>query len=86
MNVLQQSAIPETMSISEYMSYVFGALYLSLWSISFYPQLWESYKRSNTVGISFDYVILQTFAYFFFCVYAMTGKIEMIGRTAIIGQ
>ena len=37
MNVLQTTTLPETMSISEYMSYVFGALYLTLWSISFYP-------------------------------------------------
>ena len=69
----------ETMSLSEYMSYVFGAVYLSLWSLSFYPQLWENYKRNHTVGLSYDYAILQTVAYFLFCLYSYAGKIELIG-------
>jgi cystinosin len=70
-------ASTETMSLYEYLSYVFGALYLSLWSLSFYPQLWENYKRNHTMGLSYDYALLQTFAYLLFCLYAFTGKIEL---------
>jgi hypothetical protein len=47
-----------TLSIPEYLSFVFGALYLGLWSLSFYPQLWENYKRRNTYGLALEYVII----------------------------
>ena len=56
--ILASSSTQFTLSIPEYLSYVFGALYLGLWSLSFYPQLWENYKRRNTYGLALEYVIL----------------------------
>jgi hypothetical protein len=31
------------------------------------------------VGLSYDYAMLQAFAYFLFCLYSYAGKIELIG-------
>ena len=49
---------PTTISSPEYMSYIFGALYLTMWSLSFYPQIWENYKRQNSYGLAFEFVYL----------------------------
>jgi uncharacterized protein with PQ loop repeat len=78
--VFSVSSSASTLSMPEYLSYVFGALYLGLWSLSFYPQLWENHKRRNTYGLALEYVIIQPAAYFLFSIYTLVGRVEMIGR------
>ncbi|KAH1178946.1 cystinosin [Mauremys mutica] len=38
---------------------VTGWIYFFAWSISFYPQVFENWRRKSVVGLSFDYVALN---------------------------
>jgi len=40
-------------------SVVVGWLYFLAWSISFYPQVYDNWKRRSVIGLSFDYVALN---------------------------
>ena len=56
-----------------WLSDVFGLIYLFAWSLSFYPQAWENYRRKNLSGFSLEFAFLHPFAYFFYNVYTWTG-------------
>ena len=34
-------------------------LYFLAWSVSFYPQAWDNYKRKSVVGLNFDFLYLN---------------------------
>uniref|UniRef100_A0A8D0L2W3 Cystinosin n=1 Tax=Sphenodon punctatus TaxID=8508 RepID=A0A8D0L2W3_SPHPU len=38
---------------------VIGWIYFVAWSISFYPQVFENWRRKSVVGLSFDYIALN---------------------------
>ncbi|XP_042298309.1 cystinosin [Sceloporus undulatus] len=38
---------------------VIGWIYFLAWSISFYPQVFENWKRKSVVGLSFDFIALN---------------------------
>eukprot|EP00062_Callorhinchus_milii_P015603 gi/632966018/ref/XP_007899186.1/ PREDICTED: cystinosin [Callorhinchus milii] len=38
---------------------VIGWIYFLAWSISFYPQIFENWKRKSVVGLNFDYLALN---------------------------
>lgn len=40
-------------------SQVIGWIYFVAWSISFYPQIWENWKRKSVIGLSFDFLGLN---------------------------
>jgi len=40
-------------------SQVIGWIYFVAWSISFYPQIYENWKRKSVVGLSFDFLSLN---------------------------
>lgn len=40
-------------------SQVIGWVYFVAWSISFYPQIWENWKRKSVIGLSFDFLGLN---------------------------
>uniref|UniRef100_A0A3Q4B1V0 Uncharacterized protein n=1 Tax=Mola mola TaxID=94237 RepID=A0A3Q4B1V0_MOLML len=40
-------------------SRVIGWIYFLLWSVSFYPQVWENWKRKSVVGLNFDFLALN---------------------------
>ncbi|XP_044587509.1 cystinosin homolog [Cotesia glomerata] len=42
-----------------YLSDVVGWIYFLTWTISFYPQVYENYKRKSVVGFSFDFLALN---------------------------
>ena len=42
----------------EYLSYAFGSLCMCLWTLTFIPQLWDTYKRGNTHGLAYEYMVL----------------------------
>ncbi|XP_051957367.1 cystinosin isoform X2 [Xyrauchen texanus] len=38
---------------------IIGWIYFLAWSVSFYPQVFENWKRRSVVGLSFDYLALN---------------------------
>ena len=38
-----------------YLSVIFGWIYFAAWSISFYGQVIENYRRSSVSGLNFDF-------------------------------
>ncbi|CAL8307190.1 unnamed protein product [Lota lota] len=38
---------------------VIGWLYFVAWSISFYPQVWENWRRKSVIGLNFDFLSLN---------------------------
>ncbi|KAI3368414.1 hypothetical protein L3Q82_025371 [Scortum barcoo] len=40
-------------------SQVIGWIYFLAWSVSFYPQAWENWRRKSVVGLNFDFVALN---------------------------
>ncbi|XP_076583420.1 cystinosin isoform X1 [Chaetodon auriga] len=38
---------------------VIGWIYFLAWSVSFYPQAWENWKRKSVVGLNFDFLALN---------------------------
>ncbi|XP_018775007.2 cystinosin isoform X1 [Serinus canaria] len=45
--------------IVRYADEVIGWIYFVAWSISFYPQLFENWRRKSVVGLSFDFIALN---------------------------
>ena len=45
--------------IVKYVDEVIGWIYFLAWSISFYPQLFENWRRKSVVGLSFDFIALN---------------------------
>ncbi|XP_067165941.1 cystinosin isoform X4 [Apteryx mantelli] len=45
--------------IVKYADEVVGWIYFLAWSISFYPQLFENWRRKSVVGLSFDFIALN---------------------------
>lgn len=40
-------------------STIIGVLYFICWSVSFYPQIYDNYKRKSVVGLNFDFLGLN---------------------------
>uniref|UniRef100_A0A1A8S4L4 Cystinosis, nephropathic n=1 Tax=Nothobranchius rachovii TaxID=451742 RepID=A0A1A8S4L4_9TELE len=40
-------------------SEVIGWIYFVAWSVSFYPQAWENWRRKSVVGLNFDFLALN---------------------------
>uniref|UniRef100_A0A6B2LF13 Cystinosin homolog n=1 Tax=Arcella intermedia TaxID=1963864 RepID=A0A6B2LF13_9EUKA len=47
------------MTVVSTVSTVVGWLYFVAWSFSFYPQIYENWRRKSVVGLSFDYLALN---------------------------
>lgn len=43
----------------ELLSTIIGWTYFVAWSISFWPQIWENFRRKSVIGLNFDYVYLN---------------------------
>ncbi|EFX82939.1 hypothetical protein DAPPUDRAFT_48516, partial [Daphnia pulex] len=41
-----------------------GWIYFVAWSVSFYPQIYENFKRKCVVGLNLDYVVLNVLGHF----------------------
>jgi len=72
------------MSAYELIAHIFGITYFVTWSLSFYPQAWENYKRKDVQGLSFEFVFLHPFAYFFYCIYTYSGRINPFMATGVV--
>jgi len=43
----------------ELLSTIIGWTYFVAWSISFYPQIWDNYRRKSVIGLNFDFLSLN---------------------------
>lgn len=43
----------------ELISTIVGWIYFVAWSVSFYPQIWDNFKRKSVIGLNFDFVGLN---------------------------
>lgn len=50
-------------------STIIGWLYFVAWSVSFYPQIWDNFRRRSVVGLNFDFVALNLTGFFSYSVY-----------------
>lgn len=50
-------------------STIIGWLYFVAWSVSFYPQIWDNFRRRSVVGLNFDYVALNLTGFISYSVY-----------------
>ncbi|XP_029004163.1 cystinosin isoform X2 [Betta splendens] len=50
-------------------SQVIGWIYFVAWSVSFYPQAWENWKRKSVVGLNFDFLALNLTGFFAYSVF-----------------
>lgn len=48
---------------------VIGWIYFLAWSISFYPQIFENWKRKSVVGLSFDFIALNLTGFIAYAVF-----------------
>ncbi|ALC46072.1 CG17119 [Drosophila busckii] len=46
-----------------YASLVFGWIYFVAWSVSFYPQIYENFRRKSVEGLNFDFIALNLFGF-----------------------
>ncbi|XP_047443114.1 cystinosin [Mugil cephalus] len=46
-------------SVLSVISQVIGWIYFLAWSVSFYPQVWENWRRKSVVGLNFDFLALN---------------------------
>ncbi|XP_043984892.1 cystinosin isoform X1 [Gambusia affinis] len=46
-------------SVLSVVAQVIGWIYFVTWSVSFYPQAWENWKRKSVVGLNFDFLSLN---------------------------
>lgn len=46
-------------SVVDVLSQVIGWVYFLAWSVSFYPQVWENWRRKSVVGLNFDFLALN---------------------------
>ncbi|XP_061834447.1 cystinosin [Nerophis lumbriciformis] len=46
-----------------------GWIYFLAWSVSFYPQVWENWRRKSVVGLNFDFLALNLTGFFAYSVF-----------------
>lgn len=59
-----------------HLSDVFGWIYFTAWSVSFYGQVIENYRRKHVRGLAFDYQVYNVFGFIGYCIYTIWGYIE----------
>ncbi|XP_065200196.1 cystinosin homolog isoform X2 [Planococcus citri] len=53
---------------------IVGWIYFSAWSISFYPQIYDNYRRQSVVGLNFDFCALNIAGYLLYSFYNIGMK------------
>ncbi|XP_061093768.1 cystinosin-like [Conger conger] len=56
-------------NVLETVDQVFGWIYFLVWSLSFYPQAYENWKRKSVVGLNFDFLALNITGFFAYSVF-----------------
>jgi len=58
------------------LSEIVGWIYFSAWSISFYGQLYENFRRKQVKGVSFDFVVYNFTGFSAYTLYTIWGRID----------
>ncbi|XP_044540704.1 cystinosin-like, partial [Gracilinanus agilis] len=53
----------------EGLNQVIGWIYFVAWSVSFYPQVFENWRRKSVVGLSFDFIALNLTGFIAYAVF-----------------
>ncbi|KAM9035951.1 cystinosin [Sarcophilus harrisii] len=53
----------------EWLNQVIGWIYFMAWSVSFYPQVFENWRRKSVVGLSFDFIALNLTGFIAYAVF-----------------
>ncbi|XP_034091165.1 cystinosin-like [Gymnodraco acuticeps] len=56
-------------NILSIISQVIGWIYFVAWSVSFYPQAWENFRRKSVVGLNFDFLAHNLTSFIAYCVF-----------------
>ncbi|CAD8141367.1 unnamed protein product [Paramecium pentaurelia] len=64
------------MTFLQALSTLIGWTYFAVWSISFYPQIYENWRLKNVNGLSVDYVGLNITGYICLCIYSTAGYLD----------
>jgi cystinosin len=67
-----------------YLSVVFGWIYFVAWSISFYGQLIENFRRKSVKGLNFDFEIYNLVGFTGYTIYTVRGYIDDNLGTGIV--
>ena len=67
-----------------YLSAVFGWIYFVAWSISFYGQLIENFRRKSVKGLNFDFEIYNLVGFTGYTIYTVRGYIDDNLGTGIV--
>ncbi|CAD7085203.1 unnamed protein product [Hermetia illucens] len=67
-NVFVRVTVANSMVIY-YISLVFGWVYFVAWSVSFYPQIYENFRRKSVVGLNFDFLALNIVGFAMYSVF-----------------
>ena len=59
-----------------YLSAIFGWIYFVAWSISFYGQLIENFRRRSVSGLNFDFEIYNLVGFTGYTIYTVRGYID----------
>ena len=59
-----------------YLSHIFGWIYFVAWSISFYGQVIENYRRHSVSGLNFDFEIYNLVGFTTYTIYNIRGYIS----------
>ena len=59
-----------------YLSVIFGWIYFFAWSISFYGQVIENYRRGSVSGLNFDFEIYNLVGFTTYTIYNIRGYID----------
>lgn len=54
------------------LSFTLGWLYFICWSVSFYPQILNNYRRKSVTGLSIDYVVANFFGFLCYALFNTT--------------
>lgn len=55
--------------ILNYFSFTIGWIYFFAWSISFYPQIYQNWKRKSVVGLNFDFLALNLLGFTLYAIF-----------------
>lgn len=71
----------------EIISNFLGWSYFLVWSISFYPQIYECYKLQSAEGLSINYTYASALGFLMYGMYTITGSIYSgIGTNVVAVQ
>lgn len=53
-------------------SSIIGWIYFVAWSVSFYPQLYDNFRRKSVIGLNFDFVALNITGFICYSVFNLS--------------